>query len=96
MGFGTYRIAEQRRLRRARTNAQTRQSIHCSHIQSMDVDETQAEMYTPSPTEYARNGVVVFFNFAHYICDKDKISMCWLTSLTVSDKIINFSTKSEG
>ena len=38
--FGTYRISEQRRLRRVCTYAQTRQSLRCSHTQSMDADES--------------------------------------------------------
>ena len=35
--FASYRNVEQRMLRRAGANAQTRQRIHCSHTQSMDV-----------------------------------------------------------
>ena len=37
--FSTCRIAEQKRLRRAFANAQTRQSLFCSYTQSMEVDE---------------------------------------------------------
>ena len=37
--YGAYRIIEQRMLRRVCANAQTHQSILCSRIPSMDVDE---------------------------------------------------------
>ena len=36
---GTYHVCEQRRLRRACASAQSRQSLHCSHTWSMEVDE---------------------------------------------------------
>ena len=39
LDFGSYRIGEQRRLRRVCTYVQTRLSIRCSDIQSMDVDK---------------------------------------------------------
>lgn len=34
--FGTYRICEQIRLRRDCTSAQSRQSLHCSHVFSKE------------------------------------------------------------
>ena len=37
--FGIYRIGEQLRFRRGCAYAQTRQSIRCSHTQTIDVDE---------------------------------------------------------
>ena len=37
--FDTYRISEQQMLRRVCAYAQTRLSLRCSHIQSMDVVE---------------------------------------------------------
>ena len=37
--YGTYIIGDQRRLRRACAYAQSRQSLRCSHTQSMIVDE---------------------------------------------------------
>ena len=39
LDFGSYRIGEQRRLRRVCTYVQTRLSIRCLDIQSMDVDK---------------------------------------------------------
>ena len=38
--FGTYRISEQRRLRRVCAYVQTRQSLRCLYTQSMDADES--------------------------------------------------------
>ena len=38
--FGTFYIVEQQRLRRGCANAQTRQSLCCSHTQSLDVDDS--------------------------------------------------------
>ena len=38
-GYGSYRIGEQRRLRRDCAFAQSRQSLRCSHTWSMEVDE---------------------------------------------------------
>ena len=37
--YGTYHIGDQRRLRLACTSTQSRQSLRCSHIWSMEVDE---------------------------------------------------------
>ena len=37
--YGTYHIGNQRRLRRACASTQSRQSLHCSHTWSMEVDE---------------------------------------------------------
>ena len=37
--FGTYRIVQQRRLKRDGADAQNRKSLYCSHTQSMDEDE---------------------------------------------------------
>ena len=37
--FGTYRISEQRMLRRVCAYAQTRQSLYCSHTHKMNVDD---------------------------------------------------------
>ena len=93
MGLRAYRIVEQRRFRRAGAYAQTRQSIRCSHTQSIDVDGTQAEIYTSRPTEYARKGVLyvcVFFKKCTYAI-RTKLKCAGSSS----DKIINFLTKSE-
>ena len=37
--YGSYHIGDQRRLRRACTSAQSRQSLRCSHTWSMELDE---------------------------------------------------------
>ena len=37
--YDSYHIGDQRRLRRACASAQSRQSFHCSHTGSMEVDE---------------------------------------------------------
>ena len=37
--YDTYHIGDQRRLRQACASAQSRQSLHCSHTWSMEVDE---------------------------------------------------------
>ena len=39
MKFGSYHLGEQRRLLPGRTSVQSPGSLHCSHQQSMEVDE---------------------------------------------------------
>ena len=42
--FWYYRTCEQRMLRRASANAQTRLSIFCSHVQRRDVDDKKVKL----------------------------------------------------
>ena len=52
--YGTYRIGEQRRLRRDCASAQSRQSLRCSHTQRMEVDEGSDQNQTCSPSGLLR------------------------------------------
>ena len=50
--FGTYRLYEQRRFRRACASAQSRQNLRCSLIQAVSQEELQTESQIPGPSEW--------------------------------------------
>ena len=45
--FGTYRLCEQRRFRRACASAQSRQNLHCSLIQAVSQEEPSGRSLAP-------------------------------------------------
>ena len=47
--FGTYRLCEQRRFRRACASAQSRQNLHCSLIQAVSQEEPSGRKPDPWP-----------------------------------------------
>ena len=47
--FGTYRLSEQRRFRRACASAQSRQNLHCSLIQAVSQEEPSDRKPDPRP-----------------------------------------------
>ena len=47
--FGTYRLCEQRRFRRACASAQSRQNLHCSLIQAVNQEEPSNRKPDPWP-----------------------------------------------
>ena len=47
--FGTYRLCEQRRFRRACASAQSRQNLHCSLIQAVNQEEPSDRKPDPWP-----------------------------------------------
>ena len=49
--YGTYHIGEQRRHRRACASALPRQSLHCSHIWIMEVDEVRTKIRHLAPLD---------------------------------------------
>ena len=52
--YGSYRIGDQRRLRRACASAQSCQSLRCSPTWSMEIDEGSDQNQTSSPTRWLR------------------------------------------
>ena len=48
--FGTYRLCEQRRFRRACASAQSRQNLRCSLIQAVSQEEPSDRKTDPWPT----------------------------------------------
>ena len=57
---------EQQRLSRACANAQTRQSLRCSHPQRIDVDEGSGKIICPKPRWIRQHGCVTEV-FAHML-----------------------------
>ena len=58
--FGTYRLCEQRRLRRACASAQSRQNLRCSLIQAMNQEETSDRKPDPWPLWMAGHAQLKF------------------------------------
>ena len=50
--FGTYRICEQRRFRRACASAQSRQNLRCSLIQAVSQEEPSDRNQIPGPSDW--------------------------------------------
>ena len=59
--FGTYRLCEQRRFRRACTSAQSRQNLRCSLIQAMSQEEPSDKKPDPWPLWMAGHAHLKFF-----------------------------------
>ena len=59
-GFGTYRICEQRRFRRACASAQSRQNLRCSLIQAVNQEELSNRKPDPWPLWMAGHAQLKF------------------------------------
>ena len=58
--FGTYRLCEQRRFRRASASAQSRQNLHCSLIQAVSQEEPSDRKPDPWPLSMAGHARLKF------------------------------------
>ena len=58
--FGTYRLCEQRRFRRACASAQSRQNLRCSLIQAVSQEETSDRKPDPWPLSMAGHAQLKF------------------------------------
>ena len=58
--FGTYRLCEQRRFRRACASAQSRQNLHCSLIQAVSQEEPSDRKPDPWPLWMAGHAQLKF------------------------------------
>ena len=84
--FGTYRICEQRRFRRACASAQSRQNLRCSLIQAVSQEEPSGRKPDPKPLWMAWHAQL---KFVMTECSKTQIrltglilSMLWLMHVT--------------
>ena len=58
--FGTYRLCEQQRFRRACTSAQSRQNLHCWLIQAVSQEEPSDRKPDPWPLRIAGHAQLIF------------------------------------
>ena len=70
--FGTYRLCEQRRFRRACTSAQSRQNLRCSLIQAVSQEELSDRKPEPWPLGMAGHAQL---KFVMTECSKTKICL---------------------
>ena len=70
--FGTYRLCEQRRFRRACASAQSRQNLRCSLIQAMSQEEPSDRKPDPWPLWMAGHAQLKFFMME---CSKTQIRL---------------------
>ena len=85
--FGTYRLCEQRRFRRAYASAQSRQNLRCSLIQAVSQEEPSDRKPDPWPIWMAGNAQL---KFVMTECSKTQIRLMrpnclWLYSHSVRD-----------
>ena len=73
--FGTYRLCEQRRLRRACASAQSRQNLRCSHIQAVSQEEPSDRKPDPWPLWMAGHAQL---KFVMTECSKTQIRLTGL------------------
>ena len=73
--FGTYRICEQRRFRRACASAQSRQNLHCSLIQAVSQEEPSDRKPDPCPLGMAGHAQL---KFVMTECSKTQIRLTGL------------------
>ena len=84
--FGTYRLCEQRRFRRACASAQSRQNLRCSLIQAVSQEEPSDRKPDPWPLWMAGHAQL---KFVMTECSKTQIRLAglmWSTSLHLSSK----------
>ena len=85
--FGTYRLCEQRRFRRAWASAQSRQNLHCSLIQAVSQEEPSDRKPDPWPLWMAGHAQLKFVMME---CSKTQIR---LTGLIFHEYFYNHATK---
>ena len=73
--FGTYRICDQRRFRRACASAQSRQNLRCSLIQTVSQEEPSDWKPDPWPLWMAGHAQL---KFVMTECSKKQIRVMWL------------------
>ena len=73
--FGTYRLCEQRRFRRACASAQSRQNLRCSLIQAVSQEEPSDRKPDPWPLWMAGHAQL---KFVMTECSKTQIRLAWL------------------
>ena len=92
--FGTYRLCEQRRFRRACVSAQSRQNLRCSLIQALNQEEPSDRKPDPWPLWMAGHAQLKFVMME---CSKTQIRLTgpihlqyqtcnWLTIFSVNSK----------
>ena len=79
--FGTYRLCEQRRFRRACASAQSRQNLRCSLIQAVNQEELSDRKPDPWPLWMAGHAQL---KFVMTECSKTQIRLTGLYYLTNS------------
>ena len=72
--FGTYRLCEQRRFRRACASAQSRQNLRCSLIQALSQEEPSDRKSDPWPLWIAGHAQL---KFVMTECSKTQIRLTW-------------------
>ena len=77
--FGTYRLCEQRRFRRACASAQSRQNLRCSLIQAVSQEEPSDRKPDPWPLSMAGHAQL---QFVMTECSKTQIRLTWLICST--------------
>ena len=85
--FGTYRLCEQRRFRRACASAQSRQNLRCSLIQAVNQEEPSDRIPDPWPLWIAGHAQL---KFVMTECSKTQIrltGLIWYTELPSNAKI---------
>ena len=75
--FGTYRLCEQRRFRRACTSAQSRQNLRCSLIQAVNQEQPLDRKPDPWPLWMAGHVQLKFV-----------MTECWKTQIRLSGLIL--------
>ena len=86
--FGTYRLCEQRRFRRACASAQSRQNLRCSLIQAVSQEEPSDRKPDPWPRWMAGHAQL---KFVMTECSKTQIRLTGLTcKLPIIIKMINY------
>ena len=81
--FGTYRLCEQRRFRRACASAQSRQNLRCSLIQAVSQEEPSDMKPDPWPLWMAGHAQL---KFVMTECSKTQIGLTGLIWANMSDK----------
>ena len=81
--FGTYRLCEQRRFRRACASAQSHQNLHCSLIQAVSQEEPTDRKPDPWPLWMAGHAQL---KFVMTECSKTQIRLTGLKTLLCSSK----------
>ena len=79
--FGTYRLCEQRRFRRACASAQSRQNLRCSLIQAVSQEEPSNRKPDPWPLWMAGHAQL---KFVMTECSKTQIHLTGLMYVTVN------------
>ena len=82
--FGTYRLCEQRRFRRACASAQSRQNLRCSLIQAVNQEELSARKQDPWPLWMAGHAQLKFVK-----------TECSKTQIRSTGLILNQESKKE-